>query len=402
MKAQLFFTIYFSVYYLCCQAQNTWTQKANFPDNSLVGTFSFSIGNKGYVGGGSDCSGNFSNKFWEYDPFLNLWTQKANFAGGKRDYATSVSILGKGYVGLGRDSTYTLINDWWEYDPILNSWTQKGNFGGGSTFYPAVFTIENKAYICSGTENNTYTICTNSLWQYNPINDTWTQKASFPAQSRLGAFAFAINKKGYFGGGFYHNNLLPDFWEYNPIPDSWQQKATIPDSVWIDACAFSICGFGFLGVGENLETSSNFWQYNPVNDQWSQIATFPGTERDECAFFVINEKGYIGLGGDNCFPSYNDFYEYTPNCLTDLSEFSDSKLEIDFYHNPTSNLLNVNFNNSKKSTIEIINSNGTTIFSDQFINQETKQIDISKYAKGFYFVIIKSEDLIKVEKLIIE
>jgi len=40
--------------------------------------FTFSIGNKGYVGTG-DGYGGYVTTFWEYDPSIDVWTQKADF-----------------------------------------------------------------------------------------------------------------------------------------------------------------------------------------------------------------------------------------------------------------------------------------------------------------------------------
>src|SRR5258708_1015500 len=60
---------------------DSWVQKASFPGLGLKWTFSFSIGNKGYVGCGKD-SASFNHKdFWEYDPTSDTWTQKADFGG---------------------------------------------------------------------------------------------------------------------------------------------------------------------------------------------------------------------------------------------------------------------------------------------------------------------------------
>ena len=56
-----------------------WTQKADFRELEETSCISFSIGNKGYIGLGSDMDQHYYNDFWEYDPFTNAWTQKANF-----------------------------------------------------------------------------------------------------------------------------------------------------------------------------------------------------------------------------------------------------------------------------------------------------------------------------------
>src|SRR6266850_280477 len=82
-----------------------WTQKATFPGMGLIAPFSFSIGNKGYIGTGSH-----TNEFWEYDPLTNLWSQKANFGGGNRYGAVGFSINNMGYLGTGKNGSVT-VND---------------------------------------------------------------------------------------------------------------------------------------------------------------------------------------------------------------------------------------------------------------------------------------------------
>lgn len=46
------------------QAANTWEQKADFGGAGRDGSYSFSIGNKGYIGGGFLGGGVFQNDFW--------------------------------------------------------------------------------------------------------------------------------------------------------------------------------------------------------------------------------------------------------------------------------------------------------------------------------------------------
>src|SRR4051812_42050015 len=56
------------------------------------------------------------------------WTQMTSMpAGMERDRAISFSINGKGYFGLGSDPSGAVFDDLWEYDPIANSWTQKAS-----------------------------------------------------------------------------------------------------------------------------------------------------------------------------------------------------------------------------------------------------------------------------------
>lgn len=59
-------------------SQGVWTQKAPFSGTARWGVISFSIGSKGYVGGGYDGSNNFSD-FWEFDLSANTCTQVASY-----------------------------------------------------------------------------------------------------------------------------------------------------------------------------------------------------------------------------------------------------------------------------------------------------------------------------------
>ncbi|MBK6485143.1 MAG: hypothetical protein IPG01_18920 [Chitinophagaceae bacterium] len=52
--------------------------------------------------------------------------------------------------------------------------------------------------------------------------DFWIQRADFGGGDCLGAFGFSISNKGYVGCG--------NFWEYDPLLDSWSQKADFEEA----------------------------------------------------------------------------------------------------------------------------------------------------------------------------
>src|SRR5205085_3691800 len=105
---------------------NSWMQLNNFSGVVRSQAVGFSIGNKGYIGGG--VSGTYLTDFWEFDPTTGVWSQKASLAQLAKVNSTGFSILNKGYVGTGWNFGPT--KDFWEYDPSLNTWTQKADFGG--------------------------------------------------------------------------------------------------------------------------------------------------------------------------------------------------------------------------------------------------------------------------------
>ena len=243
----------------------------------------------------------------------NDWTQKASIGTLGRYCAIGCSLDGKGYVGMGSNSSGNYGYDFWEYNPINDSWTQKSSYPGGGSYAASTFAINGKVYVCLGA--NSSGNCKNDLWEYNPNNDTWLQKTSFPGTARYGASCFVINDKAYIGTGSYGNSsdYLFDFWEYDPATDTWDQKADFPGGKRNHATGFAIEDYGYLGLGSsNSSTATNdFWKYNPNTNTWSGISNFLGNARHSIVNFVINGKAYVGTGQDLIY-NYNDFFEYNP------------------------------------------------------------------------------------------
>ncbi|HUM48326.1 MAG TPA: hypothetical protein PLD84_15450, partial [Chitinophagales bacterium] len=236
------------------QAQNTWTQKADFGGTGIAAATGFSIGSKGYIGTGSDFY-NYLKGFWEYDPATDAWTQKADVGGTGRDYAVGFSIGNKGYIGTGEffDGSFHFYNDFWEYDPLSNVWTKKADFGGAGRANAVGFSIGNKGYIGTGYFYDGSDHFFKDFWEYDPDTDTWTQKADFGGTARFSPVGFSIGDKGYVGTGFdgtpFPDYLKKDFWEYDPAINSWKQKADFGGTARYVATGFSIDSKGYIGTG---------------------------------------------------------------------------------------------------------------------------------------------------------
>src|SRR5690349_20271579 len=68
-----------------------------------------------------------------------------------------------------------------------NVWIQKTDFPGGARFDATGFVIGDNIFVTCGRNGSNYY---NDLWQYNTLNDSWTQRASLPAAGRYGAAGF--------------------------------------------------------------------------------------------------------------------------------------------------------------------------------------------------------------------
>ena len=240
----------------------SWSQVAKFPGYNSILAPSFTIGSNAYVctGGGTATKEN-----WQYNQLTNVWTRKADFPGPSRFAAVGAVANGKAYVGLGVNGDNINLpdtKDWWQYDAVTDSWTRKADFPGTRRSYSVAFVINNKVYVATGSHHDQSTNSTtyfNDLWQYNPANDTWTQKANMPALGRSDAVAsYVFENKGVVATGYNNDNLLNDCWEYNPSNNSWFQLPNVGGGGRAYASAFSLGYTFYIGAGQ-----SNF-----VNDFW--------------------------------------------------------------------------------------------------------------------------------------
>ncbi len=197
---------------------NTWTQKADFGGGERCCATSFSIGNKGFIGTGIPLGyGELAGDFWEYDPVTDLWTQKAYY--GEMYDAVGFSIGMKGYIGGGR-GWYDSFGGFSEYDPEIDKWTYKTNIGRRAE--AVGFSIGNKGYIGLGSNLPTPyedEHIFNDILEYDPASDTWSKGVIFLGGARYAAFGFSIGTKGYIGTGISWQVRSPyydDFWEFNP------------------------------------------------------------------------------------------------------------------------------------------------------------------------------------------
>lgn len=246
------------------------------------------------------------------------WTQKATCPGLSRYSAVAFTIGNKGYLGTGGHSQSFpggVLEDFWEYDPANNSWTQKTNFGGGKRLMAVGFSIGNYGYIGTGVPDNAAYL-SNDFWKYDPSANTWVQVANFGGVKRIRAVGFSVGGKGYVGTGTNGNSIYDDFWQYDPSTDTWQQEFNLyfGKRQDIDRAVFVIGNKAYLGTGWDTITHFNdFWEYDPVNNVLTQMANLPGAGRRGATGFSLCGYGFLGLGAiNNNNDVINDFWMFNP------------------------------------------------------------------------------------------
>jgi len=379
--------------------QGTWVHKANFSGTPRWGAVSFSIGTKAYVGLGND--NNNKNDFWAWDEGTNGWSAIAPFPGDARFQAVAFSIGNKGYVGTGASGLnfpYTpYYSDFWEYNPASNQWNQIASLPGAARFGGCSFSVGNKGYVGTGLDSLGSFL--SDFWEYDPALNQWTQRSSLPATNRMDAVGFSIGTKGYIGtGGNYSSNivLLNDLWQYNPDNDQWIQKADFAGTNRSNAVGFSAAGKGYIGQGGNYLSPaySDFWEYDTLSNQWNQVTAFTTTGRWLTTGFSVGNKGYVSTGASSTV-LYKDLWEFNPS-ITGGTEISANGITLSHYPNPVADkiIIQCHLKQAGIVEIEIRNAMGQIVAAVNEGNRSpgvfSVNLDCSQLSNGIYYYTLKT------------
>lgn len=303
----------------------TWNQLPSLSNIFREEASSFSIGAKAYFGlGFGNMDGRYRvnvtyhDDFWEFNSTTNVWRRLADFPGNKRSGATSFALNGRGYIAFGYSTTcpagggpcdFTYYDDVWEYNPLTNTWTKVANFSKSSIRYARGFVINNKAYI----------LLNNEFYEFDSSAYSFRKRTGCP----IGAFSgvFSLNNKGYVFLGDPDVVPIPNksVYEYDPVTDTWNKKRDFPGQPRILPVSFSLNEFGYCGGGYRRSNPNQYlkdlWQYNSTTDEWTQIEDYPGIGSVWLQSVLIGDKAVIGSGygyATNQFLYDNNFWIFQP------------------------------------------------------------------------------------------
>lgn len=251
--------------------KRTWTKIADYKGGPRSHGVGFSINGKGYVGTGLDANQAYTNDMYEYDPASNTWNTKNPFGGSARRDAVAFVANGNAYIATGYDDNY--LKDVWQYVPGNDSWAPKAGINGAKRAEATVFKINDKVYLFSGNNNGS---AVNDLQVYDPNGDTWTTLRKltnvsnesyddkYTAIIRYNAAAFTIGGKAYVTTG-ENGTLQQRAWEYNPADDTWTEKTAFSGTARTGAIGFNLQDRGFVLTGRSgTNPFDNMYEFQPT------------------------------------------------------------------------------------------------------------------------------------------
>jgi N-acetylneuraminic acid mutarotase len=162
-------------------------------------------------GGVNNTSATVYNTTRIYDIATNSWTTGATMPEPRQQMAAGY-YDGKIYVagGYSTANAGSETNTIWEYDPVANTWsTSRANIPA-SLSGPGYGIIDGHLYVAGG--RNTGSTNLNTLYDYDIAANTWVQRANLPTGVNVPGSTVICDKLWIFGGGnpFFGSGALPE------------------------------------------------------------------------------------------------------------------------------------------------------------------------------------------------
>jgi N-acetylneuraminic acid mutarotase len=249
-----------------------WTRVADFKGGVRSSAIAFAVNGKGFVGTGYDGT-NYLGDMWQYSPDSNGWAKKNDFGGTARIDAVSFVINSTAYVATGYDDNY--LKDVWQYNAASDTWIQKAGISGSKRREASVFTVGGKVYLVSGNNNGS---ALNDLQVYDPTADSWTTLRKLTNTSdesyddkytsivRYNAATFVIDNKAYLATG-ENGSMNTHTWEYDPSNDTWTEKTAFSGTARTGALGITLKGRGFVMSGRSgTAPFDNMYELQPSTE----------------------------------------------------------------------------------------------------------------------------------------
>ena len=300
-------------------AEKTWTSRADMPTPRFNFGTCVVDGKVFAIGGDVDKFGDISIPTVEmYDPETDTWERKGEMPTARAGVSTVV-VDGKIYaIGGGQTKKFQRGLGWVYggkllptiemYDPVTDTWTQKADMPvprGGSTCV-----VDGKIYIVGGSAANKKQGRVDNVDVYDPATDTWAAVKSMnhargvPAVSVVDGKIYVMGGVGWPQMPNHPGPFLSSVEVFDPKNNRWTEIAEMPTPKALHTASvidgrIYVIGGGFRGNGL-FKYLSTVEIYDPETDRWTQEPDMP-TDRSGHRAEVINGNIYIFGGSNDAF-----------------------------------------------------------------------------------------------------
>lgn len=186
------------------------------------------IGGKLYVLGGTTHVQQASNSYnspwlgsrhaFVYDPVQNSWAalkplQQASTAGALLPFGDKLYLIG------GVDTTGQVLNKVMEYDPVAETWRERASMSVAREHIGAAV-LDSLIYVVAGRETGLGGVSIKTFQAYDPVRNTWQNLPDLPT-ARSGLCLAAAKGRLYALGGEWPGTFDLNE-EYDPVTRTWR------------------------------------------------------------------------------------------------------------------------------------------------------------------------------------
>jgi len=292
-----------------------WLKVATEMPNARSDAGAVLIEGKIYLIGGREVEGGLSDTVDAYDVAANTWAKASVMVRGRWGL-TACARDGKIYATGGFRATYVALYDiLQEYDTVTNKWSTKTPMPT-ARFSLSSSMVNGKMYAIGGLvgEVGEYEP-TSAVEMYDPATDTWTKKKSMPT-ARYGLATSVVDGKIYaIGGSTQYGEIgspVATVEEYDPVTDTWTQKADmITPRYYLAAAATKGQIYAIGGYEITNNPISTVELYIPARDIWMEVMNMP-TPRRGLSAIEVNGRIYAIGGYTLADEALAIVEEYTP------------------------------------------------------------------------------------------
>ncbi|MEM9888201.1 MAG: kelch repeat-containing protein [Bacteroidota bacterium] len=286
------------------------------------------------------------------------------------------------------------------YDLITQTWTQDSLSEARGGMAHAV--LGDKAYFAGGYKGNGQV--SNRVDIYDASTGNWTTDSASVGRAFYGG-GIAFNGKVYFAGGLLENETTTALIDvYDPSTDTWTTQQLSEARFGVQAgktdnyLLFTGGGnTGLLSGWAYTSFSTRVDLYNKETDTWDIFNM--GLDRVNHAALSADNQVFIAgdIDGNTSFSVIDIFTEEAIS--NTLQSFPSDAVQLS--PNPTNGLLNLQTFDLQATDLqlEIVDVHGRILLS-QTLNHSYKELDVTAFAKGLYYLKVRSTDKVAVRQFV--
>jgi hypothetical protein len=304
--------------------------------------------------------------------------------------------------------------DGWSMNSYLQASNTTINHGSGgdgwnkNSYLQASNTVSNKGGMGDGWNKNSYLQTSNLTLYHGDTSDGWSMKSFL--QNSIPPVYYGGQGDGWITTNFFPNVTLKPY--HGGQGDGWASNYTPLGPLPVTLLTFKVEKVNetaLLNWETSTEINSSHFEIEKSNNAID--FSFLGTVKSEnnisgANYSFVDEHPLVGYNYYRIkMVDIDGKFEYTPTRHVIFDGY-DSFDGLKIFPNPSNGLVYIDipmFRNLEPMAINITNSFGQVLKQDK-TNTEPKrlQYDLSSYAKGVYYIQVKSKSYQKIEKIILQ